>query len=235
MGVASRLTLALVAAVALPGDAVEHLPKLHLRRHGHHNRNGLAMLGGGAGGGVHLLQHAAAAQKKAAAADADPIMLPLQPASGFADAYSEDWPYWVQDDPESQRIEKTCRKAFQTSFDCTFIPVVRGGPYKCDCPGPANEYGPGAVVNCHNFMGYSMTGSWMIRANRSDSVPADMTVLQTHNYCLAAFQQSYDCFDIPAYKGGAKGDCVVANCWTWYNKCMGGNSTGVPEHKHSVY
>jgi len=51
MGVASRLTLALVAAVALPGDAVEHLPKLHLRRHGHHNRNGLAMLGGGAGGG----------------------------------------------------------------------------------------------------------------------------------------------------------------------------------------
>eukprot|EP00444_Apocalathium_aciculiferum_P046281 CAMPEP_0183550940 /NCGR_PEP_ID=MMETSP0371-20130417/66851_1 /TAXON_ID=268820 /ORGANISM="Peridinium aciculiferum, Strain PAER-2" /LENGTH=382 /DNA_ID=CAMNT_0025755295 /DNA_START=68 /DNA_END=1212 /DNA_ORIENTATION=+ len=56
MGVASRLTLALLAAVALPGDAVEHLPKLHLRRHGHHNRNGLAMLGsGGGGGGMGML------------------------------------------------------------------------------------------------------------------------------------------------------------------------------------
>jgi len=169
-----------------------------------------------------------------------PILYPLQPRELINGSLSPLWPYQVADTEEAKRTDAICTQAYQTAYDCHWIPKGFGGA-TCGCLDD-----PAPVFNCKGWYGAMMTGSWLVYPRNHYSVVDEATfdsgILmeqkknETRATCLNAFQQAWDCTEIPPELGGAKYPCVQDNCRTWFGECILGASsnTVVPPHRHSV-
>mmetsp|Transcript_32541 Transcript_32541/g.93704 ORF Transcript_32541/g.93704 Transcript_32541/m.93704 type:complete len:246 (-) Transcript_32541:49-786(-) len=188
-----------------------------------------------------LLQHQSAAHRvqshgqSAAAASASsksphqgPIMMPMQ--AGLEPFTAETWPMQVNKDPMSLTTEKVCMQAFQTAYDCQFIPQEFGGA-TCTCLDDV-----AITWNCPTWYSTMLWGTWYMKPTNTKSVPMGFDkVNETKAVCMKAFQQAFDCTDIDMYEGGAKGSCYAGYCQRWWNACLSeGDFTKDVLHKDSV-
>lgn len=192
---------------------------------------------------VNMLQHQSAAHRaKAATATASatataatsgshvagPILMPMQ--YGLEPYTWDSWPQQVNKDPKSLTTEKVCMSAFQSAYDCQFIPREFGGA-TCTClDDVANTW------NCPTWYSTMLWGTWYWKPTNMHTVPMGFDkVNETKAICEKAFQQSFDCTEIDMYEGGGKGSCLAGYCQRWWNMCL---SDGDPEkdapHKNSV-
>lgn len=142
----------------------------------------------------------------------------------------ESWPMQVNNDTKSLITEKVCFKAFQTAYDCQFIPKEFGGS-TCTC------HDDTAVDwYCPTWYSTMMWGTWYKKPTNTRSVPMGFDkVDETRAICTKAFQQAYDCTEIDMYQGGGKGSCYAGYCQRWWNRCMSNDDPTVEAiHQDSV-
>lgn len=154
-------------------------------------------------------------------------MFPLQ--FDFNPIGEKFWPARTYFSKHVQMTEQICQTAFQTAYDCHFIPREFGGA-TCPCLDDA-----AVTWNCPTWYSTMLWGTWFLKPTNRHTVPMD-NFNETNAICRKAFQQSYDCTEIELIEGGGKGSCYAGYCQNWFNRCA--NYEGDPAieavHKDSV-